>query len=170
MNSEGKGTKRKSFEESANNKAEAEKFPKSENNTDISNVKNDDKENVHDVANNSTLKQEQNNELEGSENSINGVSNQPDASRPLDARMRSVSQDRSMKSVSPAPRSTRHGHSSRRRSSRSPPSRSTRHSRRPQTNRSSRKETHESRNRDKRYKNGRRDKERCKDYEGNILL
>ena len=75
--------------------------------------------------------------------------------------MRGVSQDRSMKSMSPAlPRNSKHGHSSRRRSSRSP-NRSSRHSR---SSRRSRRE-HRDRSRERRGTR-RRDKEKCRDYEG----
>lgn len=75
--------------------------------------------------------------------------------------MRCVSQDRSMKSMSPAlPRNSKHGHSSRRRSSRSP-NRSSRHSR---SSRRSRRE-HRDRSRERRGTR-RRDKEKCRDYEG----
>lgn len=135
---------------------------KTENKVDVSKAKIvDDKENIDNIDNvgGENLK----NENAPLETNIDITRLQ--AEHPDDVRMRSVSKDRSVRSISPR---TRHGGHRSRRSSRSP-GRSSRHSRHTTSNRSSRtdKGRGDTRTRERRTKNRREPvRERCRDYEG----
>ena len=178
---EQKGKKRKSFEEAE--KSEVDKVVKTDNKTDVGKIAELEKcstssKNNVDSHSSDRTKKNSNIAIDNSENSSDIVNEKPkneskgeivEPNKDLaierkdldDVSMRGVSQDRSMKSMSPAlPRNSKHGHSSRRRSSRSP-NRSSRHSR---SSRRSRRE-HRDRSRERRGTR-RREKEKCRDYEG----
>jgi len=159
---EQKGTKRKSFEETP--KDDFEKLAKTEKNTDVGKVVSD-KENIDNVDNsNNDGSKNENNISEGNATENNRLQ----VERSDDVRMRSVSKDRSMKSMSPRARHRT------RRSSRSP-NRSSRHSRHMPSGSGSSRSSRSDKSRDSRSNrdNGRRTKssrreatrERCRDYE-----
>jgi len=176
---EQKGKKRKSFEDIQ--KEEAEKVVKTENKPDVGKIAglqnenintldnmNKNTSNTHNSKDTSKYKNENISNLENEFDNktrtkidMNDENNKEliDKKDNDDISMRGVSQDRSMKSMSPAIRSKHH--SSRRRSSKSPNrSSSNRH---PRSSRRTRRD-HRDRSRDRR---GRRrgDKEKCRDYE-----
>lgn len=170
--SEKGGIKRKSFEESE--KSEVEKVQKTENKADVGKISENDKENSKESKPRNKLATDV---LEGRRNSNESSISMGDTSNKTiervksasrldaevkndDVNMRGASQDRSMKSMSPAVRS-RQGHSSRRKSPRSPIRSGSRHSRSSRRDRPRREHRDGSRERRQR----RRKKEKCRDYE-----
>ena len=182
--SEQKGKKRKSFEESE--QTEVDKVLKTENKVDVGKIKTPISPEEITKNNKNTLKplditgktekvKNDDNVDKTASNTIykplrtqprQNVKDENDCKygvTPDDVSMRSASQDRSVKSMSPAVKA-RHAHTSRRKSPRSP-SRS-RHSRSSRRDRSRR--DHHDRSREHRSSRRRDNKEKCRDYEGKI--
>ena len=177
---EQKGKKRKSFEDAE--QSEVDKVIKTDNKVDVGKIKADEN-NGENNTNTLRFSNERTDKVKSEDGVVNKTIEKP--TRTLsrqninkgendikatgsidDVHMRSLSQDHSVKSTSPAVKS-KHSHS-RHKSPRSPSrNSSSRHSRSSRRDRSRR--DHRDRSRERRSTRRRENKEKCRDYEGNYF-